>query len=128
MRHYQAKVSAGGQLTIPAAIREAFGLKTGDIVDFYVDDAGRSVTLLARNKSIFERLDEFKLPSSPNGRPVTVAEMDDAIGDYPKSTSGLAANGRSVTRSSNGSRAARGRIWTGLDTNPLLICALIVSE
>lgn len=82
MRHYQAKVSAEGQLTIPAAIREAFGLKTGDIVDFYVDDAGRSVTLLARNKSIFERLDEFKLPSSPNGRPVTVAEMDDAIGDY----------------------------------------------
>ena len=40
MRHYQAKVSAEGQLTIPAAIREYFGLKTGDIVDFYVDDAG----------------------------------------------------------------------------------------
>ena len=42
----------------------------------------RSVRLLARNKSIFERLDELKLPPSPNGRPVTVAEMDDAIGDY----------------------------------------------
>ena len=82
MPHYQAKVSAEGQLTIPAAIREYFGLKTGDIVDFYVDNGERSVRLLARNKSIFERLDELKLPPSPNGRPVTVAEMDDAIGDY----------------------------------------------
>ena len=51
MPHYQAKVSAEGQLTIPAAIREYFGLKTGDIVDFYVDNGERSVRLLARNRA-----------------------------------------------------------------------------
>ena len=80
MPHYQAKMSSKGQLTIPSAVREHFDLKTGDIVDFYVDDADRSVRLLVRNKSIFDRLEELKLLSS--GRPVTRAEMDEAIGEY----------------------------------------------
>lgn len=80
MPHYQAKMSSKGQLTIPSAVREHFDLKTGDIVDFYFDDIGHSVRILVRNKSIFDRLDELKLP--PRGRPVTVAEMDEAIGEY----------------------------------------------
>ena len=80
MSHYQAKMSSKGQLTIPSAVREHFDLKTGDIVDFYVDDDGRSVQLLVRNKSIFDSLEELKLPA--RGRPVTLAEMDEAIGDY----------------------------------------------
>lgn len=80
MPHYQAKMSSKGQLTIPSAVRDHFDLKAGDIVDFYVDEAGRSVQMLVRNKSIFDRLDELKLP--PRDRPVTSAEMDEAIGDY----------------------------------------------
>jgi bifunctional DNA-binding transcriptional regulator/antitoxin component of YhaV-PrlF toxin-antitoxin module len=67
---------------MPAAVRDHFNLKAGDIVDFYVDDAEGSVRLLVRNKSISERLEELKLPPPPNGRPVTVAEMDEAIGEY----------------------------------------------
>ena len=82
MPHYQAKMSSKGQLTMPAAVREHFDLKAGDIVDFYVDDAERLVRMLVRNKSIFERMEELKLPPSPDGRPVTVAEMDEAIGEY----------------------------------------------
>jgi len=82
MSHYQAKMSSKGQLTMPAAIREHFSLKTGDIVDFYVDDAERSVRLLVRNKSIFKQMEELKLPPSPDGRPVTLAEMDEAVGEY----------------------------------------------
>jgi|ERR1700719_511699 antitoxin PrlF len=82
MAHYQAKMSSKGQLTMPSAIREHFNLKTGDIVDFYIDDVERSVRILVRNKSIFERLEELKLPPSPSGRPVTLAEMDEAIGEY----------------------------------------------
>src|SRR5882762_8670053 len=82
MPHYQAKMSSKGQLTMPAAVREHFDLKAGDIVDFYVDDTERLVRLLVRNKSIFERMEELKLPPSPDGRPVTVAEMDEAIGEY----------------------------------------------
>ena len=39
MAHYQAKMSSKGQLATPSAVREHFNLKTGDIVDFYDDDA-----------------------------------------------------------------------------------------
>jgi antitoxin PrlF len=80
MPHYQAKMSSKGQLTIPAAVREHFDLKTGDLVDFYLDDTGRSVRLLVRNKSILDGLEELKLP--PSDRAITVAEMDEAIGEY----------------------------------------------
>ena len=77
MPHYQAKMSSEGQLTIPSAVREHFDLKAGDIVDFYVDDADRSIRMLVRNKSIFDHLDELKLPSI--GRPVTRDDIDAAI-------------------------------------------------
>ena len=80
MAHYQAKMSSNHRLTIPSAVRQHFNLKTGDIVDFYVDHADRSVRMLVRNKSILDDLEELKLP--PGGRPITLAEMDEAIGDY----------------------------------------------
>ena len=80
MAHYQAKMSSKGQLTIPTAVREHFNLKTGDIAVFYVDDADRSVHILARNNSIFDGLEELRLP--PRGSPVTLAELDGAIGEY----------------------------------------------
>jgi len=79
MPHYEARMSSNGQLTIPAAVREHFELKPGDIVDFYIDDADRSVRMLARNKGISDRLEGFDLAAA--GRPVTLAEMDEAIGD-----------------------------------------------
>ena len=79
MPHYQAKMSSEGQLTIPLAVREHFDLKAGDIVDFYIDAADRSVRMLVRNKSIFDHLDELKLPSI--GRPVTREDIDAAIGE-----------------------------------------------
>ncbi len=73
-------MSSNGQLTIPSAIHEHFDLKAGDIVVFYIDDADRSVRMLVRNKSIFDCLEELELP--PDGRLATVAEMDEAIGEY----------------------------------------------
>lgn len=79
MPHYEARVSSEGQLTIPEAVREHFNLKPGDIVDFYIDAFGRSVRILARNKSISEPFG-FDLP--PGERPVTFAEMDEAIAEY----------------------------------------------
>ena len=74
MAHYQAKMSSTGQLAIPSAGPEHFNLKTGDIVDFYVDDADRSTRILARNNSIFDGLEDLKLPRG--------GHMDEAIGEY----------------------------------------------
>ena len=84
MPHHQAKMSSEGQLTIPSAVREHFDLKAGDIVDFYIDidDAGRSVRILVRNKSLSDALEKLKLPAPPDGRSVTLREMDEAIGEY----------------------------------------------
>jgi AbrB family looped-hinge helix DNA binding protein len=44
MPRYRAKMSAEGQLTIPAAVRKHLGLRPGDMVDFHVDDTDRSDT------------------------------------------------------------------------------------
>jgi AbrB family looped-hinge helix DNA binding protein len=75
-------MSSNGRLTIPSAVREHFDLKAGDIVDFYVDNADRSVRILVRNKSILDRLEELELPPPADGRSATLAEMDEAIGEY----------------------------------------------
>ena len=82
MSHYQAKMSSKGQLTVPAPVREHFDLKTGDIVDFYVDETERPVRMVARNKSLVElvgMLDAYRLPGGHAG---TVAEMKEAVGEY----------------------------------------------
>ena len=82
MPHYQAKLSSKGQLTVPASVREHFDLKTGDIVDFYVDKTERAVRMVARNKSIVElagMLDAYRLPG---GHAATIQEMHEAVGDH----------------------------------------------
>ena len=82
MSHYQAKLSSKGQLTVPGPVREHFDLKTGDIVDFYVDEADRTVRMVARNKSIVElagMLDAYRLPG---GHAASIQEMNEAVGDY----------------------------------------------
>jgi AbrB family looped-hinge helix DNA binding protein len=82
MPHYQAKLSSKGQLTVPGPVREHFGLKTGDIVDFYVEKTERAVRMVARNKSIVElagMLDAYRLPG---GHAASLQEMNEAVGDH----------------------------------------------
>jgi antitoxin PrlF len=80
MPHYEAKMSAAGQLTIPEAVRKHFDLKPGDIVDFYVDAEDGSVRIMARNKSISDYPIGFDLP--PGERPATFGELDEAVSEY----------------------------------------------
>lgn len=49
MQHHEAKMSSKGQLTVPAAIRDALALKEGDKVDFYLVPGTRRVEVVARN-------------------------------------------------------------------------------
>jgi AbrB family looped-hinge helix DNA binding protein len=72
-----AKVTAKGQITIPAAHRKAWGLRPGDQVAFDPPE-GKPVTIEPRLKrGLFERLDE--LPPLGLGRPMTQADIEDAI-------------------------------------------------
>ena len=99
-----ATITSKGQITLPAQHRKAWGLKPGDQIAFD-PPGGKSVRIEPRRKrSIFERLDELKLPSL--GRPLTQKDIDelDHRGD-----------GREVWRS----EAQEGKV-IGIDTNVLL--------
>jgi antitoxin PrlF len=82
MPHYQAKLSSKGQLTVPAPVREHFELKTGDLVDFYVEPSERAVRMVARNKSILDLIGALDAHRPQRGRAVTIKEMDEAVGEY----------------------------------------------
>jgi antitoxin PrlF len=82
MAHYEARVSSKGQLTIPAPVRDFFDLQTGDTVDFFLDRRTRSVRMRARNRPIGELSGILNKYIDQNAEPVTLEQMDQAIGDY----------------------------------------------
>jgi AbrB family looped-hinge helix DNA binding protein len=74
-----ATITSKGQITLPAQHRKAWGLKPGDQIAFDPPE-GKSVRIEPRRKrSIFERLDELKLPSL--GRPLTQKDIDDSVAE-----------------------------------------------
>jgi antitoxin PrlF len=48
-----AKVTAKGQITLPAKLRAELGIKPGDRVDFHRNDAGK-IEMTAKTKSIMD--------------------------------------------------------------------------
>ena len=58
-----ATVTSKGQVTVPAGIRERLGVKPGDQLRFHLTDSGKLTVSAVRRRSIFDRLDELKLPS-----------------------------------------------------------------
>ena len=74
-----ATITSKGQITLPAQHRKAWGLKPGDQIAFDPPE-GKSVRIEPRRKrSIFERLDELKLPSL--GRPLTQKDIDNSVAE-----------------------------------------------
>jgi AbrB family looped-hinge helix DNA binding protein len=72
----QSKLTSKGQITLPKNMRDRLDLKTGDRVEFTIDDQTQSVALrkqAPRNSSqgILEHLSKDK--------PVAIEEMDKAI-------------------------------------------------
>jgi AbrB family looped-hinge helix DNA binding protein len=72
-----ATLTSKGQVTIPAGIRERLGVKAGDQLRFHLEDTGLLTVTPIRRRSIFERLDELKLPSI--GRPTAKEDIATAI-------------------------------------------------
>lgn len=70
-----ATLTSKGQVTIPAAVRQRLGLKTGDRVDFALAPDGRVV--LTPQRTPFEDL--RGILGGRRRRPVPVREMDDGI-------------------------------------------------
>ena len=72
-----ATLTSKGQVTIPKEIRDRLRLKTGDRLNFWVDDRG-DVRVLAQNKSLLDRIG-FMKHLVKRTTPVTVEEMNEAI-------------------------------------------------
>lgn len=70
----ESAITVKGQATIPKAIREHLGLKPGDRVKFFVHPDGTVVMLPKISASQLRGM-----AHSHRRRPVTIAEMNDAI-------------------------------------------------
>ena len=72
----RATITSKGQITLPKEVRERHSLRPGDSVEF-VEEGGRT-WVRARN---VRAVDLAGILHRPGRKPVTIAEMDEAIGD-----------------------------------------------
>jgi len=70
-----AKLTSKGQVTVPKAIRTILKVKTGERIDFVVDGEGK--VLVQAATKLRDLMGMFKRPGQ---EPVSVEEMNDAIG------------------------------------------------
>jgi AbrB family looped-hinge helix DNA binding protein len=71
-----ATITSKGQTTIPKDVRDRLDLGPGDRVEFVVRDDGTA--LMVPTKS---RLAELKGCLPPRERPLTLEQLDDAVGE-----------------------------------------------
>lgn len=71
----QSTVTSKGQTTIPKELRDALGIKEGTPLRWKLENG----VLTVRPKT--KRLEDFAPIVPPNGRHVTIEEMNEAIGE-----------------------------------------------
>ncbi len=69
-----ATVTSKGRITIPAKVRDALGLDSGDRVEFVPTEAG-GFAIIPANKSVRDLKGMLAKP----GKPVSIKQMNDAI-------------------------------------------------
>lgn len=72
---YSAKITSKGQTTIPQQVRDHFGLRSGDQVDFVILEGG--AMMIPKNKSIDDLLGMLGTPAGPEGE-----DTDESVGRY----------------------------------------------
>ncbi len=72
-------LTSKGQFTLPAEIRQALDLRQGDQLRFELTDDKQLSVAARRRRSIFEMRDT--LPPLSLGRPLTQADIDDAVSE-----------------------------------------------
>jgi antitoxin PrlF len=71
----ESTATSKGQTTIPKSVRDALGIKEGTPLRWKLENG--VLTVRAKTK----RLEDFLPLIPPNGRHVTIEEMDDSIGE-----------------------------------------------
>lgn len=72
-----ATISSKGQVTLPKEVRDRLRLGVGEKLDFRVDEASRTMTIVPLNKSVDDVFGILR--SSREERAASVADMDEAI-------------------------------------------------
>lgn len=73
---HTAKVTSKGQITIPVEVRRALGLEAGSKVRFFTQEDGSFVLKRVRSLMELEGCLKGVVP------PMTIEQMDEAVGDY----------------------------------------------
>lgn len=76
-----AKLTSKGQITIPKSIRERFGLRAGDRVNFVVDAKGALVVEPVNAEGQRRPLAGFLEDRVPISTPLTIEDMDRGIAE-----------------------------------------------
>lgn len=74
----RATITSKGQITLPKEVRDHFHLQEGDRVEFLIEPEGR-VELRPVSVSIMSL---YGILHRPGMRPVSIEEMDEAVGRY----------------------------------------------
>lgn len=81
----ETRITSQGQVSVPAAIRRKLGVAPGSTLQWI--ERGDEVVVKRRAGSTFEEMHKALFPNGPP-KPITLAQMDDAIGDYMRKTHG----------------------------------------
>jgi antitoxin PrlF len=77
-----ATITSKGQITIPVEVRKKLGLKAGDKISFFEDEAG-TYTFQPKTGSIMDLKGILqKMGYAPLGYAPSIEEMDEAIVDH----------------------------------------------
>jgi bifunctional DNA-binding transcriptional regulator/antitoxin component of YhaV-PrlF toxin-antitoxin module len=74
-----ATLNSDGGIALPAELIKVWNLKPGDQIAFADVESESSTIEPRRKRSIFDRFDEFKLPSL--GRPLEQEDIDNAVAE-----------------------------------------------
>ena len=75
----RSKITAQGQISVPAAVRQKLGVGPGSFVEWQEEDG--KVVVRKAGKFTFEDIHRVLFPNGPPP-PVTVEEMDEGIRRY----------------------------------------------
>jgi bifunctional DNA-binding transcriptional regulator/antitoxin component of YhaV-PrlF toxin-antitoxin module len=78
-QRFLATITSEGKIALPTELLDSWGLKPGDQVAFEELRENASIMAPHRKRSLFDRLDEFKVTSP--GQPLTQADIEDAISE-----------------------------------------------
>lgn len=78
METFQTKISSQGQVSVPAEIRKRLGVEPGATLEWVVEND--IVSVRRKGRYTWEHIQEMARPYRP-AKPVTLEEMDEAIGD-----------------------------------------------